>query len=794
MGPPSSKSFRVHVMPLGCAGITVDRYGRAETFNSPHHEVSAVAVISRRKETYGVTQSSCLLRKSPTKDANSSRERFLALWTDPGVASTITFNVELQEPLTRNGSIVRSAASSRLISKDFEIYIGIKCDGQTPIPIAAANMSLRAGMKSQTYDLPLYPVDNVNLDSFQSSGNEEKKDDALSYNGTKSNMHTAYGIDCLDALLRVSIAIEEISILSRPEEDSKRIEQKDEMIEIVNLPVKEPSKPDPRVTHSIQDLGNKGKQESGTKKRWTEQAFESVPEFVKGKTVFNDSSRKIQLQRGPDVSMVDASECINKASPQKLSEGQQEQPREMNSTSKKTRLIKTTIFAVEESQQIPDNPMDDETSVDGDTFETADDTVASRDTFYSFWTHLKKVERLVERIPLPECKVLDIAVDLGFDYEDESTSYRRDSVSKESMTKTLKDAYQYTQNRCSVLPNCALWWNADNAKEAEASKHAGGSVITHQNTFETESSDSGQPGAIPTVPLRDPPAGVARDVLFDESHVPSSSMHDTSSGSNGRTCLNNDSLDKDVSFNKCFPSSRSNPERDQKFIPMDIFACLSKETIDDAPAKKPLPKIIRLSCINPVNTSGLVPRACEASVGSKSDDSPNNVADFPISTSNYENRLVGNIRNILTCGNVLDQPQQPIVSKLEARDPPVHVIKGFAHFDGDGSSLGELTLTTLERQLDVDHGKSHAHTKNGSKDKKMRTAPGRGLIARLGCSKRTQGNSDCPFDEDDNYLTTHLNEADKVSPEMHAAAGLAWAKQAAERTNLNRRRHGRVIS
>jgi hypothetical protein len=210
-----NKNFRVHVSTMGCAGITVDQSlcrDSTRRYDSPPPppEVRVIAVLSRNGNILGVTPLSSALRQAPTRGdiSQTSNHRYVALWTESKIPSTITFDIDFPNKLISLEKQVKSAACSRLMTKDFELYLGVAWDDNKPIPFAAANLSLKPDMQSKAYDLPLYPIRDVQLETFQPPkpvSQEEKKDDATTVDQTAQ----CYGIDNLDALLRVHITIDE---------------------------------------------------------------------------------------------------------------------------------------------------------------------------------------------------------------------------------------------------------------------------------------------------------------------------------------------------------------------------------------------------------------------------------------------------------------------------------------------------------------------------------------------------------------------------------------------------------
>jgi len=115
----------------------------------------------------------------------------------------------------------------RVPRKDFELLIFLS-DGTISAPIAAANLPVTAGKTEGIRDLPLYNIESDFSNLFE---NSTKSGTAIAVGvGEKMKaLQTAYGIDSMDSVLRIQLAVETKAEVIRRQLELKEAQKEKEM-------------------------------------------------------------------------------------------------------------------------------------------------------------------------------------------------------------------------------------------------------------------------------------------------------------------------------------------------------------------------------------------------------------------------------------------------------------------------------------------------------------------------------------------------------------------------------------
>jgi hypothetical protein len=239
-----TKLYNIEVTILGVAGITGTRHPPSDLnhFTKPSlPEVhKAVVVCSYNSETLGVTPVSTPLQQTLRREGDDAYigcdERYIALWRHGKPSSpSISFDVELPDLNRLQFDANTYIASSRLLNKDIQLVVEMQSgDDLSTVPIGAASLPLRCGMRSGTYDLPIYSIQNHQDSILPFAGGllekheEEKKEDTPWPN--VDPLRGAFGIDPTDSLLRAEVNIfplkETDPILSKMRRKNQRYQRK----------------------------------------------------------------------------------------------------------------------------------------------------------------------------------------------------------------------------------------------------------------------------------------------------------------------------------------------------------------------------------------------------------------------------------------------------------------------------------------------------------------------------------------------------------------------------------------
>ncbi|GKY94894.1 hypothetical protein MPSEU_000454300 [Mayamaea pseudoterrestris] len=732
----SSKTFRIHLSALGVAGITVDRQLCRDVTQwsdspPPPQEVRVVAVLSRNGDTLGVTPLSSLLRQSESKGSQKSHQRCLALWTESDIPPTITFKVDLQEVSKKEGRASYLAATSRLTSKDFELYLGVAWDDQAPVPIAAANLSLRAGMESKMYDLPLYPVAEVNLGIFQQTGrgvDEEKKDDFT---------RSAYGIDSLDALLRVQMTMEDACQVASPPHPARKCVVKTDR-------AREAPWPDPLDEVSHHRFGQ---------------------------------GRRIELEEA-NIDQGGISEAENVATSNNADTGN------LSKVVPVTVVIPNESFLTEDTDDSMD--VNDEGSTAENTVETLDGTAASQDLLRALRA---QVEHFLDSVPLPECRTIHRMVDRTFASEDGSKAKIRSSNTDPSTSHS--DCFALSQVRDWLKSRDGEdqadheeFWSIMSQRSAATGKEPGVQDLPEQvaKTEQATATSSqlakeklASESALISKPKRD---GAFEDDTLEESLNSYSVEERSGMLEHSQRKVNNSALlTSHGSHQNDFSQANSVARLDKKRLSNgnnNVASGVSTNVLSGND------NVASGVSTNVLSGPGLT---SPSTLAASADVSPRDVANFP-------GMLEGSFENMFKCKTAVNDHHS--VRGHGGRPQIVHV-KRFPEPEGDYSTVGDLTLDTNEQ-----HDQCRSPFGSGlvllrSRSKHIIPAPSTAISSFFAYGKPETNTeaAECPFDEEkaEPFMINDCNTA--MPPDLSAAAGLAWAKQQAEQSN--RRYSGRYV-
>lgn len=770
----ASEIFQVRVTALGCSGITVDRVlnrdstRKYESSASLPDNVKAIAVLSRKNQVIGVTPLSSFLRPSVSQDidAESKRNRMIALWTESNESSVIAFNVDLKKQTAMHSKFIRSAASSRLLSKDYDFFVGLSLEDGPVIPIAAANLSLKADMESKIYALPLYSVSQVNLKIFQSSGNltEEKKDDA------DTGAHR-FAVDSIDAVLRVQITMERCAPgMTLPESpvdknNTNEVPPKAEKLTALTNSEADKIEDSQRITR----LGSKQTTPFFVEERCLtdeisgtgsieikhREAFptdgENCPlsiDLIEEQCITDEKNGTggIEIKHREALAtdgescplLIDLSksqaECELPVTESRKSEGDfdrrssrqvdfwEEEVYEIDEgvdvsddvPSGDEELIRQEIDA-KESQRSPTIFLDED-SFDEMTFETFDKTTASHDTFGVIRSHIQRVEKFVESLALPECKTLEGLMNSSFDEEyEENTHHPRDGM----LADHLAGVFSPTQ--CGALDRVRDWLKSQDVS----------------NAYDQEENIS----------ILSPHTPGASAFTKGPSRFPSTCIDHVSNGKQENSIPPLGDPHGKGAFSRATPKG------------------LFQEATHHTPA------------VQDQESQATVLFNKRLVVSERRTD--------------LTGALEGNLRKIFSFKRA-DRDPPSISTRKNA--PPIQHLKTFPDPDGDLSSIGELTLTTHERRINAENQRSHMNSELVTLRERSKTflpAPSATISSFFvwSVSGDTVVTSEHPFDEGDD---SGVPGGSSLSQDLSAAARLAWAKQQAEQAH--RQHPGRMLT